>query len=190
MAKPVQPIVEINIDDKEIGEHMNLFITCLTIFFARICDVSLGTIRIIFVGKGKSFMAFLIGFVEIAIWFLVAKDALSDTSDSPWIMISYSLGFAVGTYLGTFISEKYVKGTLGVQIVTSDRDDTVIKKVREEGYAVSVVDVKGKEEGKYMLFMEINKKHYDHVRDLIKKLDSKSFIVVNETKFVQNGYIK
>ena len=41
-----------------------------------------------------------------------------------------------------------------------------------------------------MLFIEINKKRIDHLNKLIKSLDEKAFIVVNETKLVQNGYIK
>lgn len=171
---------------------MELFVTCLTIFFARICDVSLGTIRVIMVGKGKSKIAFCIAFVEIMIWFLVAKDALTSTSDTPWIMISYALGYSCGTFLGSFLSEKFVRGNLGVQVVMSDQNHDIIDKIREEGYAVSVVDVKGKdkETGKYMMFIEINKKRFDHLRELIKSLDPKAFIVVNETKYVQNGYIK
>lgn len=171
---------------------MELFFLCLKIFLARICDVSIGTVRIIFVSKGRSFMASLVGFIEVAIWFSVAKDALNGATNSPWIMIAYAGGYACGTYLGTKISNKFVKGNLGVQVVTSDNNHTIIDEIRKEGYAVSVIDVKGKdmETGKYMMFIEINKKHFDHLSELIKKLDPKAFIVVNETKYVQNGYIK
>lgn len=192
MNKLSQPIFKSSkkYDILKIGENMELLIMCLTIFFARICDVSLGTIRVIMVGKGKSFAAFLIAFVEITIWFIVARDALTG-ADSIWIMLAYASGYACGTYLGSFISEKFVRGNLGVQVVTTDHDKKVIKAVRDEGYAVSVIDIKGKEEeGKYMMFIEIDKKRFDHLRDLIKKLDPKAFIVVNETKYVQNGYIK
>ena len=64
--------------------------------------------------------------------------------------------------------------------------------IRKEGYAVSVIDVKGqdKDKEKYMLFIEIDKKRFDHLRNLIKELDEKAFIVVNETRMVQNGYFK
>lgn len=171
---------------------MNLLLTCLTIFLARICDVSLGTTRVILVGKGKSVTAFFIAFIEIIIWFVVARNALTGTDNSIWIMFAYAGGYACGTYLGSIISEKFVKGNLGVQVVTSDKNDEIINKIREEGYAVSVIDVKGKDQdvGKYMMFIEINKKYFDHLCELIKSLDPKAFIVVNETKYVQNGYFK
>ena len=63
--------------------------------------------------------------------------------------------------------------------------------IREKGYAVTVLDVKGQsEDPKYMLFMEINKNKLTKLKDLIRSLDEKAFIVVNETKLVQNGYLK
>ncbi len=165
--------------------------TCLFIFFARIADVSMGSLRIIFLGKEKSKLAFIFGFIEIFIWFLVAKDVLA--ADSPWwVILPYSLGYATGTYVGSLISEKYTSGNLGVQIITSDKDTNVVDHLRENGYAVSVIDVKGKERNssKYMLFIEIDKKRFDHLRELVKMLDPKAFIVVNDTKYVQNGYFK
>lgn len=170
---------------------LNLAITCLTIFFARIMDVSLGSLRIIFLGKEKSFLAFCFGFFEILIWFIVAKDALVQGSNV-WIILSYSLGYAVGTYVGSLLSEHFIKGTLGVQIVTSDKNPDVIKTIREHGFAVSAIDIKGKDRdsSKYMLFIEINKKRFDILRNLVKQTDPKAFIVVNDTKYVQNGYFK
>lgn len=165
--------------------------TCIYIFVARIADVSFGSLRIIFLGKGKSKAAFILGFIEVFIWFLVAKDVLS--SSSPWwVIIPYCFGYATGTYVGSLISERFTSGNLGVQIVTSDKDTKVVDVLRENGYAVSVIDVKGKDKdsSKYMLFIEINKKHFDHLKELVKEVDSRAFIVVNDTKYVQNGYFK
>lgn len=170
---------------------MNLFLTCIMIFFARILDVSLGSVRIILLGKEKSKLAFWIAFLEIFIWFVIAKDALA-SGNNLWIAFSYCLGYATGTYIGSIISEHFIKGTLGVQIVTTHHDMSVIDSIRKEGFAVSAIDIKGKEKenSKYMLFLEINKKRFDHLRNLVKRLDPTAFVVVNDTKYVQNGYFK
>lgn len=67
----------------------------------------------------------------------------------------------------------------------------LVKALRENGYAVSVIDVKGKNEGdKHLLFIEINKQTFNQLKNIVKEVDPNAFIVVNETKFVQNGYIK
>ena len=60
--------------------------------------------------------------------------------------------------------------------------------LRNNGYAVSVVEAKGQQDKKYMLFIEVDNKKYDSLVRLIKSLDDKAFIIVNDTKYVINGY--
>lgn len=169
---------------------MNLFLLCLKVFFVRIMDVSLGTIRSIVTIKGKIKTASIIGFIEVLVWFLVAKEALDTNNNSIFIAISYSLGFATGTYIGGLISNKFIKIKLGVQVILSSDSDEIVNKVRKSGYAVSVIDVRGKDlnDSKYMLFIEIDSIRYNDLVSLIKELDKSAFIVVNETKYVHNGY--
>ena len=81
---------------------MALFILCIKVFFIRIVDVSLGTIRTIITVKDKRFLASLIGFIEVLVWFVVAKEAINTDDNSILIAISYSLGFATGTYIGAY----------------------------------------------------------------------------------------
>lgn len=164
---------------------------CIKIFLVRIIDVSLGTIRTIFSVKGENLVASIIGFVEITVWFLIVKEALNTDTNGFWITISYAGGFSTGTYIGGLLSNKFINGNLGVQIITEDKNNYLITQLRKEGYAVSVIDVKGQnEQGKYMLFIEITNKNFEHLKEIVKKIDEKAFIVVNETKFVQNGYLK
>lgn len=168
-----------------------LLFLCLKIFFVRIIDVSLGTIRTFFSVKGQNFIASVIGFIEITVWFLVVKEALNTTNNSLWIVFSYASGFSVGTYIGGILSNKLIEGNLGVQIITSGKSSELVKTLRKEGFGVSVIDVRGQDENiKHMLFIEINNKSFSHIRKIIKEIDPKAFIVVNETKYVQNGYIK
>lgn len=170
---------------------MYLFLTCLKIFCARILDVSLGTVRTIVTVKGERLLASLVGFVEVIIWYVIVKEVLNTPENSLWLGISYALGFATGTYIGAYISERFISGNFGVQVITSNNSMDLVYALREAGYAVSVIDVRGKNEGnKHLLFIEINKKSFNHLNKLIKEIDKEAFVVVNETKFVLNGYIK
>ena len=171
---------------------MELLLLCIKVFCVRIFDVSLGTTRTIVMVKGKTVLASIIGFFEVLIWFLVVKEALNTDINSIWIAVAYAGGFATGTFVGGFLSNKFIKGTFGVQVILSKDDNKVVNTLRKEGYAVSVIDVKGQDETneKYMLFIEIDKRKFEHLKKLIKQLDSKAFIVVNETRMVQNGYFK
>lgn len=168
---------------------MSLLILCLKVFFVRILDVSLGTLRTLITVREKNLYASLVGFVEILIWFLVVKEALNTDETSIWIAISYAGGFATGTYIGGILSKKFISGNLGVQIITC-KADIITNILRERGYAITCMDVTGKDQTKKnMLFLEINKKDFEHLQDLVKNMDPKAFIVVNDTKYVQNGFI-
>ena len=166
-----------------------MILLCFKIFFARILDVSLGTVRTIFTVKGKNLIASMIGFVEICIWFTIVREALNTDETSLWIMFSYAAGYATGTYIGGILSNKIIKTNFSVQVITGNI--ALAELLRREGYAVSLIDIKGQEEkDKYMLFIEIRHKNLDHLKEFIRKNDDKAFIVVNETKYVQNGFIK
>ena len=166
-----------------------LLFLCIKIFFVRIIDVSLGTVRTIFSVKGKNIIASLIGFIEITVWFLVVKEALNTDENSLWIVISYAGGFSAGTYIGGILSQKFIQSNLGVQVITPNHN--IIEFLRNNGFAVSVLDIKGKkDEKKYMLYISITNKKYDELERMIKSYDEKALIVVNEIKNIENGFIK
>ena len=171
-----------------IGDNMELYLLCLEIIFARICDVSLGTVRTILTVRGKNLLATIFGFLEITIWFIMVKDALTSEYNSVLIVLSYALGYAIGTYVGGFIS-KYIKTKLCIQIVIEKNDQYIINKLRESGYAVTVMNVSGYEDDeKYMLLMEIDSNRFKELERILNKENKKIFMMVNETKYVQNGY--
>lgn len=162
---------------------------CLKVFFVRILDVTLGTFRTILTVKSKIVQASLIGFFEVLVWFLVVKEALNTDIDSIWVAVFYSAGYATGTFLGGKLSQKFIQGNSTLQVITKNRK--IIDVISGSGYGVTVINAKGYNDSKkYMLVIEVDNKSLSDVKDIIKKLDKNAFIVVTETKLVQNGYIK
>ncbi len=169
---------------------MELLFLCMKIFFVRIIDVSLGTCRTIVTVKGNKLLASIIGFVEVFVWFIIVREALNTDETSIFVALSYAGGYATGTYIGGWLSAIVIKGNFGVQVITSSKNDAMVDILRQNGYAVSVINVEGqdKKNEKYMLFIEIDKNKFKKLKKLIKTLDEKAFIVVNETREVENGY--
>ncbi len=165
-------------------------LVCLKIFLCRILDVSLMTVRTILTVKEKSFFASLVGFLEVFIWYVVVREALATTGPVLPIAVSYAGGFACGTYVGSKIAKKFIRGNEVIQVVTTGKNDELVKELRSRGYGVSVVDVKPSEfsDEKYMLFVEVQKNAVGKTYSLINKLDPKAFIIIQETKHVINGY--
>lgn len=166
---------------------MSSLLLCLKIFGTRLIDVSLGTIRTVYTVKNKHLIASFIGLIEVIVWFLIVQEALSSNSNNFFIAFSYSIGFAVGTYIGGLLSNKLINSKLGIQVILSKKDDNIIEKIRDAGYAVSIINLVSKE-NKYMLYIQVDSKKYNKLLKIINKLDNKAFIVVQETKVVYNGY--
>ncbi len=168
---------------------MNTLFLCLKIFFVRIIDVSLGTARTIIMVRGKGLIASIIGFFEVFVWFLIVREALNTTESGLFIAISYSLGFATGTYIGSIFSEKFIESNLSIEVITEKKE--LADKIRKKNYGVSVLNVNGQEEiPKYMLVIEIKNKKLNSLKKLIDEFDKDAFIMIKETKLVQNGYFK
>jgi uncharacterized protein YebE (UPF0316 family) len=170
---------------------MEILLLCIKIFFVRVFDVALGTVRMLFTVKGKRFVASTIGFIEMLIWFLIVKEALNTDLTSIWIAVSYAGGYALGTLLGSYLSERLISGMVTVQAILSSANDEVVTMIRKAGYAVSVLDVKGQDDiPKYLLLIEVNKKRQNAIRKLIKELDDRAFVIINDSKTVYNGYFQ
>ncbi len=163
---------------------------CLKVFFVRILDVSLGTVRTMFTVKNKNFIAALIGFFEVLVWFLIVKEALQTDYNGIYIAISYSLGFATGTYIGGILSNVLITGNVTIQIFTDNPN--MEKLLRDKNYAVSTIEYRGYSDNtkKHMLYINVDRKRERELKALVNSYDERAFIVVNETKYVENGYFK
>lgn len=162
---------------------MTIFLTCLKIFFARILDVSLNTIRTTFVLRGKTLIVAIIAFLEITIWFLVARTALN-TELNIFIVLSYSGGYTTGTILGTIITNNYIKTNMEVIVISNSIKN--INKIKKNNFGVSILE---KTNNKTVLLIETNKKRLDELTNLINELDNNAFITIKETRAIINGYM-
>lgn len=170
---------------------MNILRMCIIIFFARVIDVSLATFVTVLTVKGKRALATIIGFIDVLIWFLVVKEALNTDIKSIWIAFSYAGGYALGTFIGTTLSNKLIDGKISAQVIINSDSINEVEKIRKAGFAVSQINCTGKDNAKkLMLFIELDKKHLDDLKDIINKIDKDAFMVINETKYVLNGFFK
>jgi uncharacterized protein YebE (UPF0316 family) len=169
-----------------------LFLLCVQVFLCRIVDVSLGTVRTILTVKGKIGTASVIGFVEVFVWFVIVQAAISRGGDSLWVALFYAGGFGAGTYIGGKLADRFMKGILSIQIVTSSKNDALVSAVRDAGFGVSVLNVNSSVYGdeKYMLVIEIKSENLKKLEKIVYALDPAAFVMARETKFIQNGFFK
>ncbi len=168
-----------------------MLFTCLTIFLARIVDVSISTFRTLLMVRKKSFVIPILAFFEVFVWFIAARKALNTEVNSLLIPICYSLGYATGTFIGGYLSRLLMKDINSIEVITYRNNYKLIDALRNKGYAVSVIELKDNlEEDKDMLRIDVKSTKTNEVTKFIKKKDKDAFIVVKDTKYVYNGYIK
>lgn len=156
------------------------------VFFARIADVTLGTMRIIFTSRGKRNIAPFLGFVEVLIWIVVVSQIVKSVT-SITAYIGYAAGFAMGTYVGMKIEERLAMGTVVLRIILAQGGEEMAKHLRDSGYGVTVVNGEGSTGPVKLLYTIIKRKDMGEVSKIIHAMNPKAFFSVEEVRFAESG---
>ncbi len=163
----------------------NYVILPILIFMARISDVSIATVRIMFVMSGKKYLAPILGFFESFIW-LVAIGQIIQNISNPLSYIAYAGGFATGTYVGMYIEEKLALGTVVVRIITKAPAFELINFFRNKNYRFSSLDAEGNEGKVNVLFTVVKREQLPHLIPSIKVYNPKAFYTIESVKRVSD----
>ena len=165
------------------------FLVFLLIMLAKIIEVSMATVRTVLITKGERTIGSVIGFFEVILWIYIASNVLNNIGANPWKAIFYSLGFAIGNYVGSMIEEKLAIGLAEIQIIVHEESGKMLTDfIREAGFAVTVVKGEGKNFTREILYVFAPRKKVKDVVDLVKMKEENSVITVSETKPVYGGY--
>ena len=163
--------------------YFDLLILPVFIFLARICDVSLDTLRIIFIAKGYKFIAPVIGFFEILIWIVVITRIMQNL-DNWRCYVAYAGGFATGNYIGMLLDEKLAIGYEMIRVITKKDAHELTNALRKAGYGVTSVDAMGMQGEVGILYIVINRKKLKEIIGMIKEHNPNAFYTIENIGFV------
>jgi uncharacterized protein YebE (UPF0316 family) len=167
-------------------ELFNYVILPILIFIARILDVGIGTIRIVFVSKGNKTIAPLLGFFEILIWIIAIGEIMQNLDN--WVNIfSYAAGFAAGTYIGLIIEDKMAMGVVRIQIITAKAATDLIAKLKSSGYGITHHEANGANGKVSIIYSIINRTDITDVIKLIWKYNPNTLYSIEDVRFVNRG---
>jgi len=158
----------------------------LLIVIARVIDVSIGTIRIVFVSRGHKIIAPILGFFEVLIWLLAIGQIMRNISNF-MCYIAYGTGFALGTYMGLLIEEKLALGVLLVRIITQKDAGDLIEALRKANYGVTSVPASGTRGRVDIIFTVIKRSAVDDVLRIINRFNPRAFYSIENVKEVREG---
>ncbi len=158
----------------------------LLIFIARILDVTIGTIRIVFVSRGKKRLAPLFGFFEVLIWLLAIGQIMKNLTNVI-CYLAYAGGFAAGNFIGLYLEEKLAMGMLVLRLITNRDASALIEVLRERGYGVTDVDAQGISGKVNIVFMIIKRSELRKVVAAIQEHHPQAFYSLEDVRHVSRG---
>jgi uncharacterized protein YebE (UPF0316 family) len=155
----------------------------LFIFLARIFDVSLGTLRIIFVTKGMRRVAPLVGFFEVLIWLLAISRIMQDLDN--WLSyVAYAAGFASGNFVGMYLEERLAIGHEMIRVITRKDATNLIQDLRAKGYGVTSVKAEGIEGEVAVIYIIARRSMIKEVLEEINLFNPRALYTVESIKYV------
>lgn len=166
------------------------FLLPVAIMLLRIIDVSLGTVRVIMVFRGRRITAAVLGFFEVIIWLTAITGIISHITD--WVnVIFYGLGFALGNVVGMQIENILAVGQQVVRFISAEESDRITRILRAKGYGVTEVVASGREGPVGLGFVITARRKITTLVSLISGVDPKAVVTIEDVRYSNIvGYIQ
>lgn len=158
----------------------------IIIFVGRICDVTLGTLRIIFVSKGEKKKAPIVGFFEVFIWVIVISQIFSNANDII-AYLAYAGGYATGNFVGILVENKIAFGFQLFRIYTKKSGTELTQLLNKNNIGSTYIKGEGAISEVAVIEAVVSRKIEKQVIDIINNFDSEAFYLVEDVRSKQRG---
>jgi len=153
---------------------------------ARVIDVSLGTMRIIFVSKGNRVIAPILGFFEVFIWIIAMGQIMSNLNNFA-CYFGYATGFALGNYVGLRLEEHLAMGNLLIRIISQKDGNVLIKNLSDNGYGATLLEGEGSLGKVELIYTIVKRVNLSKVIEIINDFNPKAFYSIEDVRKVSSG---
>lgn len=166
-----------------------MFIYYLAILLVKIFEVTLGTIRIVLITKGERLKGAILGVIEVIIWVSLVSTVLNNVTEDPIKIVIYAVGFGLGNYCGSLVEEKLALGTTRIEIIVlEEKADPLTQAIRDQGFAVTVIDGQGKDHPRKILVSILQRKRIKEYISLVRKIQKDAMVTVSDSKPIYGGF--
>jgi len=157
------------------------------IFALRVSDMTLDTLRVLVMMRGRRKIAWVLGFFQ-ALIFVIAIGSVLNNLDNPLNILGYAAGFATGIVVGITIEERLAIGHIQLSIISPRRGAALAERLRSEGYAITEISGRGKDGVVTMLSCSVLRKNVSKVQELVNEVDDSAFITAEDVRSVRRGF--
>jgi uncharacterized protein YebE (UPF0316 family) len=165
-------------------DKVTLF-SCLLIFSARVCDVSLGTLRVLMVTQGRRSVAACLGFVEVLIWVAAVSRVIGNLG-KPAFAIAYAAGYACGNFTGLTVERWFAIGRQVVRVF-SRRGPALAERLRTLGFLVTLFEGVGRDGPVHLLLLETERREVPRLVSAARELDPLCYYVIDDIRVASSA---
>ena len=166
----------------------------LMIFFGKILEVTIGTLRMVMINRGERVKGAIVAFFEISLWLFVTGTVLSGFIEHldviRWLV--FAAAFSLGNYFGSWLEGKLAFGLSSIQVIVSHDTEwaALVEELRESGFAVTVLEGQGKDGPREVLILHLKRKRIPAAISIVKARLKNAMITVNDVRVANGGFIK
>ncbi|MBS1647834.1 MAG: DUF2179 domain-containing protein [Bacteroidetes bacterium] len=167
-------------------DWFNWVVLPLLIFISRLGDVTLATLRHIFISKGLKKIVPFIGFFEVLIWLVAIKQVFNNLNNIA-CFIAWAAGFSMGTFVGIFIEEKIALGMQLIRIISKADNNALVEQLKKINQGYTIVDGEGSQGAVKLIFLQVKRKNKPEVVALIHQYMPDAFYSIEDVRNSQMG---
>ena len=166
---------------------IEFLISALTLFLLRLVDISLYTLRIMMVVRGRKRMAWIFGFFQSIVFITALRAVLSDLGNWGKIL-GYAAGFATGVVLGMWIEGRLAIGYTHLRVISPRRGAELVEKLRSRGYGVTEVSAQGRDGMVSLINLSVLRKQAQQAVKIVEEVDPQAFVTAEAVRSVRRGF--
>lgn len=167
-------------------DYYSWIVLPILIFISRIGDVTLGTLRHVFISKGYKSIVPVLGFIEVLIWIIVVAQVMKHLDN--WVCyIGWASGFAAGTYIGLILEERLALGMQIIRIITNQNCDKLIAELKEKDHGITVVDAQGAMGPVKVILSIVNRRNISSIIEIINRNNPTAFYSLEDIREKEQG---
>jgi uncharacterized protein YebE (UPF0316 family) len=160
----------------------------IVIFLLRIVDVTLDTMRVLFMVRGRRLPAGILGFLMALVWIIAVGNAMKHL-DSVWHILGYAAGYGTGTMVGITIENAVAFGLVQLRIVSKHGGVEIAEALRERGYGVTEFSGFGRDSAVEIVQSVVQRAHLDDALDIVDRFDDTAFVTVEDPQVLRGGSV-
>ena len=160
----------------------------IVIFLLRIIDVTLDTMRVLFMVRGRRVPAGILGFMMALVWIIAVGNAMKHL-DSAWHILGYAAGYGTGTIVGITIENAVAYGLVQLRIVSKHGGVEIAEALRERGYGVTEFSGFGRDSAVEIVQSVVQRAHLDEALGIVDSFDQDAFVTVEDPQVLRGGSV-